>query len=174
MWKRGICLLLCSVFCVLSLAGCEHLPVFAGGVAASETFSAWQENLEAKKAELQQQYNYVLAELEAAPDPNAVKLATSKLTAIADQQLINEGALLAVRSALELPDANAPPQDRTDFWAAVITGGVALLYQTMTKRTLNTKYVASKAGQAQLKIEDPTAEAKLYALIGGERAARGL
>ena len=172
--KARIFCILCSVFCVLSVAGCEELAIFGGGVAASETFNVWQTNLEAKKAELQAQYDQVMAELQAAPDPNAVKTARLKLDAIIDRQLVNEGALLTVRAALTQPGQDATPQDRTDFWAAVLAGGVGLVYQTLTKRTVATKYQSMKAGQAQFKLADPAAEEKLYALIGSERAKLGL
>ncbi len=168
-------LILSSVFCLLPLGGCLEFVTGAGaGAAGAETFAAWQKNLEAKKAELQQQYDLVLAELQNAPDPNAVKLAKDKLAAIADQQLVNEGALLAVKAALERPGPGSTPDDQRDFYAAILAGGGAWLYEFMTKRRLNTKYVAHKAGQARLKEEDPTAEAKLYSLIGTERSTRGL
>ena len=155
-------------------AGCEFLTGAGAGLAGRETFEAWQEKLEAKKAELQIQYNMVLAELESAPDPNAVRLAKVKLDAIAGQQLVNEGALLAVSSALELPGPNSTPQENTDFYVALIAGGGAWLYEFLSKRKVTTKYVAHKSGQANLKLLDPEAEAKLYAQIGLERAKVGL
>jgi outer membrane murein-binding lipoprotein Lpp len=165
-------------FCLIAaglVAGCDEFLIGAGaGLAGAETFAAWQQNLEAKKAELQAQYDLVLAELQAAPDPNAVRLAKEKLTLIADQQLVNEGALLAVRAALERTPPEATPEDDRDFYAAVAAGGLAWLYEFATKRKLNTKYVAHKAGQANLKVIDPDAEAKLYAQIGLERAKLGL
>jgi len=172
MWPRKICIL-SSVFCVLLLAGCDELAIFGGGVAATKTFDQWQANLEAKKAELQKQYELVLAELQSAPDPNAIRLAKQKLEVIADQQLVNEGALLVVKAALERPKDGTPDDNRV-FYAGLIAEALAVGYQTLTKRTLGTKYVAHKAGQARFKEDDPTAEAKLYSLIGTERSARGL
>jgi hypothetical protein len=170
---KPVLLSLC-LLSMLFLAGCEELALFGGGVAATETFEAWQANLEAKKAELQQQYAAVLAELQTAPDPNAIRLAKEKLSIIADQQLVNEGALLAVKAVLEIPGPGTTPDDQRDFYVALLAGGGAWLYEFLTKRKINTKYVSAKIGQAQLKLQDPAAEAKLYALIGEERVKRGL
>jgi len=80
--------------------------------------------------------------------------------------------LFAVTRALEYPAGSEA--DNKDFWASTIIGGLALAYQTVTKRTLGTKYIAAKSGQANLKVLDPEAESKLYAQIGLERAKLGL
>lgn len=48
------------------------------------------------------------------------------------------------------------------------------VYQKWRTNELDKKYTAMKSGQAQLKLSDPEAEARLYALVGAERAAKGL
>jgi len=157
---------------VIFFVGCEYVTGAAGGSAITKSMVDWKVNLDQAKLELETQYADVLAELQAAPDPNAIAVAKEKLEFIRSQQLVNTGALFAVTRALEYPAGSEA--DNKDFWATTIIGGLALAYQTLTKRTLNTKYVAHKAGQADLKLLDPEAEAKLYAQIGLERAKLGL
>jgi len=156
------------IFLLVTLSGCDKVALFGGGVAASETFQAWQDNLEAKKAELQTQYDQVLLELESAPDPNAVQAAKEKLSLIRQQQLVNEGAIMGIQAALEIPQAQG--EDRTDAIAVAGVGFAGLVYEWLTKRKLNLKYVAHKQGQAAFTKEDPAAGSKLYATIGAERA----
>lgn len=153
-------------------AGCEYVVGAAGGSAITKSMVDWKANLEQAKLEIETQYADVLAELQAAPDPNAIAVAKEKLELIRSQQLVNTGALFAVTRALEYPEGSE--SDNKDFWASTIIGGLALVYQTLTKRTLNSKYVSSKLGQARLKQDEPAAEAKLYAYIGQERLAKGL
>lgn len=153
-------------------AGCEYVTGAAGGAAITKSMVEWKANLEQAKLELETQYADVLAELESAPDPNAIAVAKQKIELIRSQQLVNTGALFAVTRALEYPAGSEA--DNKDFWASTIFGGLALVYQTLTKRTLNSKYVAHKSGQANLKVLDPEAELKLYAQIGLERAKLGL
>lgn len=156
-------------------AGCEYAIGAAGGAAVTQSLTDWKTNLEQAKLELETQYADVLAELQAAPDPSSIAVAKEKLELIRSQQLVNTGALFAVDRMLTYPKSTeGPPADNKDFWASTIIGGLALAYQTLTKRTLNTKYVAHKAGQADFKVLDPEAEAKLYAQIGLERAKLGL
>ena len=153
-------------------AGCEYVTGAAGGSAITKSMVDWKANLEQAKLDLETQYADVLAELQDAPDPNAIAVAKEKLEFIRSQQFVNTGALFAVTRALEYPEGSE--SDNKDFWASTIIGGLALAYQTLTKRTLNTKYVSSKMGQARLKQEDPSAEAKLYSYVGWERLQRGL
>jgi len=164
--------ILILVVCCFCFSGCEYVTGAAGGAAVTKSMVEWKANLEQAKLELETQYADVLAELQSAPDPNAIAVAKEKLELIRSQQLVNTGALFALTRALEYPAG--PEADNKDFWASTIIGGLALAYQTLTKRTLNTKYVAHKAGQADLKVLDPEAEAKLYAQIGLERAKLGL
>ena len=156
-------------------AGCEYVTGAAGGSAITKSMVDWKANLEQAKLELETQYADVLAELQAAPDPNAIAVAKEKLELIRSQQLVNTGALFAVDRILTYPKSTEGSEaDNKDFWASTIIGGLALAYQTLTKRTLNSKYVSSKLGQARLKQDEPAAEAKLYAYIGQERLAKGL
>lgn len=161
-----ISLSICGVFL---FTGCEEgLLGIGGGVAASETFHSWQANLEEKKAALELQYEQAFEELQKAPDPNAVKFANQKIESIRQQQLVNEGALLAVKTALELPGKTK--DEKTDVIVTAGVGLAALAYQIVTKRKLNLKYAAHKQGQAELEKVNPDAGKQLYSIVGEKRA----
>jgi hypothetical protein len=170
-WTRHIIIL--GVLIILA-AGCEEFLLGAGaGVAGQETLQSWQENLDAKKAELAEQYDLVMAELESAPDPDAVAVAKQKLQAIQDAQLANEGAMLAVKTALELPKQETT-EGRQDVIASAVIGTLILGWQALNKRKLNLKYTAIKAGKAKFDADNPEAAPKLFSAIGIERTKRGL
>lgn len=162
---------------VLFLSGCDQFTLGAGaGLAGAQTFNQWKENLENKKTELQEQYAVLQAELNAAIDPNEVKLAATKLRAVQEQQLVNDSALLTIKAVLEKPNSDDSNEKKNNYLAELIAGGFALLtgYQTLAKNKLNLKYISAKTGQAKLAAVNPEAEKQLYAFIGQERTAQGL
>ncbi|KPL25619.1 MAG: hypothetical protein AMJ75_00475 [Phycisphaerae bacterium SM1_79] len=165
---------LCSI--ILFCAGCsEFVAGVTGGAATTETLHAWQQNLEAKQAELQSRYNAVLAEIEAAPDPNALAMARKKLEAVQDMQLANESALVTVKSLLAMPKPDADTRGDWQQWLAALIASVgALGYQTWTKKTVANKYAAHKDGQIKFNLENPEAAKALYEIIGNSRNARGI
>lgn len=161
----------------LFLSGCDQFTLGAGaGLAGAQTFNQWKENLENKKTELQEQYAVLQAELDAAIDPNEVKLAATKLRAVQEQQLVNESALLTIKAVLEKPESGDSNETKNNYIAELIAGGFALLtgYQTLAKNKLNLKYISAKTGQAKLAQVNPEAEKQLYEFIGQERTAQGL
>jgi hypothetical protein len=159
------------IFC---LAGCEELALVGAGAAGSQTLVSWQENLEAKKAELAGQYAELEAELAAAMDPNAVALIRQKIEALGEQQLVNEAAMLTVTTALELPKQTTS-ESRQDVLASSAIGALLLGWQAFSKRKLGLKYTAMKAGKAAFDAAPhPDASKALHAAIGIERTKRGL
>jgi len=168
--KRSI--VLSVVLLLLMTTSCDEAAGFGGGALASETFRLWERNLEAQKAELQQQYDLAFAELQKAPDPNSIKLANKVIEAIRDKQLVNEGTLLAVKTALQLPGKTK--DEKTDVFIAAAIGAAGIAYEFFTKRKLGMKYTAHKKGQAAFTKADPAAGQKLYDAIGKERSDKKL
>ena len=172
--KKSIQILIVCVTLMFGCIGCEEFFLGAGaGVAGKETLQSWKTNLETKKVELQKQYDAVLAEIESAPDPNALALAKKKFEIIQGHRIANESALFTVTSILEYPQ-EGKKDDKKDFLASVVIGGVLLGYEILTKRKLNQKYVSAKAGQAVFEAANPEPGKELYKDIGIERRARGL
>ena len=162
------------IWLAIGIAGCEYLPAFGAGAAASETLQSWQENLEAKQEELQAKYEAAEKAIADAPDPNALAQAVKKRDALREPMLVNEAALITLRSAMAAKSEESGSQGRMDaIWTGAI-GLIGLGYREWTRKTLNTKYVASKTGQAKLKLANPEAEAQLYALTGEARRTLGL
>jgi len=158
---------------IFALSGCDEFLTGAGaGLATAETIQSWQENLQAKQVELQERYAEVLTELEAAPDPNAIRTAKEKLRVIQDQQLANEASLLTVKTILDAKGSEG--KERTDAIATGLLGALALAYREWSRRKLQKKNAAFKAGQAEFTREEPEAASKLYAIIGKARNARGV
>jgi len=173
--KKGILLLGVMLLLMFGVIGCEGFLLGAGaGVAGQETLQAWEENLEAKKLELQKKYDAVMAEIESAPDPNALALAKKKLEPIQDQQLVNEAALFSVKQIMKLPETSGGKEGRTDVLITTLIGGGIVALREWQKRQLNKKYISMKAGKANFEIADPEAAKKLHVAIGKERHYRGL
>lgn len=159
---------------VCLLAGCEYMSAFAAGAATSETLQSWQENLEAKQAELQTAYAAAEKAIAEAPDPNALALAIKIRDALHEPMLVNDAALITLSSVMKAKAEESGSQGRMDAIGTGVLGLIGLAYREWTRKTLNKKYVASKTGQARLKIENPKAEARLYALTGEARRVVGL
>lgn len=164
---------LCLALLMFACVGCEFMTGAGAGAAGSETIQSWKVNLEAKKAELQARYDAVLAEIESAPDPNALARAKQKAEQIEKAQVGNQAALMVVQAALDYP-RDGPADDRKDFYASLVVGLGAFAYEVLTKRKLNTKYVSMKEGQATFQAAEPDAGQKLYTAIGIARTKRGL
>lgn len=163
---------------VLLIAGCNELWTGIGvGTAGTETFNQWKTNLEEKKAELATQYDEVLAELKAAPDPNAVAFAKEKLVAIQNAQVANESALFAISQVLQISGQESTG-GRQDAVVASLIGAALIALREWQRRkevgTLNNKYVAMKVGKAELAKTNPEAESQLHKLVGEERLRLGL
>jgi hypothetical protein len=165
MWPRKFCLL-SSVLCLLTLTGCGAEMTAGGmglgvGAGLSNTFAGMQADLEKQEQELIDRYN----KLHAAG-------ATAEDLADVERQLeqtvqLRQGAQTTERF---LGTDWSNPQES----ATRIGEGLGLLWLIFNRRKLGQKYVAMKAGQAQLKIADPAAYEKSYALVGTERAKLGL
>jgi len=159
---------------MFACAGCDNfLTGLGAGAAGTETLQSWKENLEAKKAELQEKAEAIQAVIESTTDPNTLVLAKKQAEEIRLAQLANESALLTVQAVLDYPKEGSV-DDRKDFFASVLIGGGALIYEWLTKRKLNNKYVSMKEGQATFEADEPDAGKKLYTAIGIARRKRGL
>lgn len=154
--------------------GCEYVPAFAAGAATSETLQDWQDNLETKQSELQARYEAAERAIADAPDPNALALAIDVREALREPILINEAALITLRSAMAAKKEEGGSQGRADAVLTGVAGLIAIAYREWTRRRLNKSHKSMKTGQARLKIEEPAAEAKLYAFTGEERMKLGL
>lgn len=164
-----VMLLVC--FCCM---GCEFVTGLGAGAAGQETLQAWKANLEEQKAVLEERYKAAFAELESAPDPNAVILATKKIEEIQRVQIGNEAALLTVETMLKLPEAEGSEGGRTDVLISTLIGAGVLALREWQKRNLNKKYVSMKVGKAAFEEKDPEAGKKLHTAIGIARTDRGL
>ncbi len=158
---------------LLSCSSCEMLPGVAGGAAATVALQSWQADLQARQAELQEQYEQALAALEQAPDPNSIQAAKQNLAALETEQTANAAALLAIGAVLQYP-GDAGIEQRRNFWLSVLAGGAGIAFQAYAKRRQGLKYTSMKAAQAELKIINPDVARQYYAEVGKQRAARGL
>lgn len=167
---------LCLLSLPLGIAGCEEWLMGAGaGLAGKETLDSWKVNLEQKKTELAAQYDEVLAELEAAPDPNTVAAKRAELTALQNQQVANEAAILTVTKILEVSQLKGASGEQKELWlGGLLAEAAGIAYLAWSKRKLGAKYSAHKAGQARFAETAPEAAAKLFTTIGVERTARGV
>lgn len=160
-----------SILCVCLiglafLAGCGAETTAGGigltsGIALSETIKGMQADLEKREAALVQRYNDLLAAGAKAEDLEAVKQQIDQTVQLREGVQTGE-RLLGV-------DWNDP----TAAGGAIGLVGT-LAWSILSRRKLGQKYVAMKAGQAQLKIVDPAAFDKSYAAVGLERAKMGL
>jgi len=163
-----VMLLMC--FCFM---GCEFVTGLGAGAAGQETLQSWKRNLEEQKIALEERYKAAFAELESAPDPNAVILATKKVEEIQRVQVGIDASLLTVKTLLELPEANGK-EGRTDVLITSLIGAGILALREWQKRTLTKKYVSMKVGKSKFEVEDPEAGKKLHTAIGIARMDRGL
>lgn len=95
---------------------------------------------------------------------------TDRLVSDINNVAAGGGAVLESPAGDLLPD----PIKQFAILAVLLASGGVNLYQKWRTAGLANKYTSMKSGQAQFKIENPDAEKQLYALIGSERAARGL
>lgn len=163
---RLSCLVLFSVFCLLSLTGCGAEMTAGGmglgvGAGLSNTFAGMQEDLARREAELIDRYNALHAAGATAEDLADVERQLEQTVQL------RQGAQTTERF---LGTDWSNPQEA----AARAGEGVLFLWMLLNRRKLGTKYTAMKAGQAQLKVADPAAYDKMYALVGTERAKLGL
>jgi len=154
------------LFCLAFVAGCGPETTAGGigltsGIALSNTIKGMQADLERREAALVQRYNDLLAAGAKAEDLEAVK------QQIENTVNLREG--VATGEHLLGVDWGDP---------AAAGGGIGLLatlaWSVFSKRKLSQKYIAMKAGQAQLKVVDPVAYEKSFAAVGLERAKMGL
>lgn len=153
--------------------GCEFVAGLGAGAAGQETLQSWKANLEEQKTALEERYQAAFAELESAPDPNAVILATKKLEEIQRVQIGIDASLLTVKTLLELPAASGK-EGRTDVLVSSLLGAGIIALREWQKRNLNKKYVSMKVGKSKFEAEDPEAGKKLHTAIGVARMDRGL
>jgi len=150
----------------LTLAGCSPETTAGGiglgaGIGLSETIKGMQADLDKREAALVERYNQLVAAGAKAEDLEAVKQQIDQTVQVRQGVQTTEH-LLGV-----------------DWSNPEAAGGAigligTLAWSILSKRKLSQKYVSMKAGQARLKEQDPTSEARLYAMIGTERASRGL
>jgi hypothetical protein len=131
------------------------------GAGLSETFAGMQADLARREQELIARYNTLHASGAKAEELQDV-----------ERQIDQTLQLRAVpETAKRFLGTNwSDPQES----AARIGEGLGLLWLIFNRRKLGQKYTAMKAGQAQLKVVDPAAYEKSYALVGTERAKLGL
>ena len=83
---------------VFGIVGCDGILTGIGiGVAGSETLDSWEENLEAKRIELDRAYDEAITSLEAATDPNELAFHRKKVQEIQLAKTANLGALAVVQ-----------------------------------------------------------------------------
>lgn len=163
---KRVILTLCVLCALCGLSGCGA-EVTAGGVGLgvgaglSNTFAGLQADLERREQELIDRYNAMHEAGAKAEDLAQVERQIEQTVQL--RQGVQTGEhLLGV-------DWRDPQQ------AGPAIGLIGTLaWSLFSRRKIGQKYVAAKAGQAQLKMRNPEAERELYALIGSERAARGL
>ena len=174
-------LIIVAVVIMLSLsiqpsgASCEAWLAGTGtGLATGKTLQNWKTNLKVK----QQEYIEMVAALDKAiaeaPDPNSLALATAKRDALNSPMIANEAALITLNSILEAKSEPGGSQGREDAVLTGVAGLAALAFREWSRRRLNQSHKSMKSGQARLRIEEPEAEAKLFAFTGEERAKNGL
>ena len=158
--------ILVLALCCTCIAGCGSESTAAGsgligGMALSNTIKGMQADLERREAALVQRYNDLVEAGAKAEELEDVRQQIDQTVKLRQGAETTEH-LLGV-------DWNDP---------AAAGGAIGLIgtlaWSILSKSKLSKKYVAMKAGQAQLKLQDPAAESKLYALVGSERATRGL
>lgn len=171
MKKEWFVVILLMCFCCM---GCEFLTGLGAGAAGQETLQSWKTNLEEQKATLEEQYKAAFAELESAPDPNAVILATKKLEEIQRVQIGIDASLLTVKTFLELPEASGGKEGRTDVLVSSLLGAGIIALREWQKRNLAKKYLSMKVGKANFEVDEPEAGEKLHKAIGIARMDRGL
>jgi len=163
---KTLILVLILCFCCVGLNGCGSETTAGGiglgaGIGLSETIKGMQADLDRREAALVERYNVLIAAGAKAEDLEDVR------QQIEQTQDLRQG----VQTGEHLLGV-----DWSDPAAAGGAIGLigTLAWSIFSKRRLNQKYVSAKVGQAQLRLQNPEAERQLYALIGGERAARGL
>jgi len=161
-----------AMLLVCGCTGCEFVSGLGAGAAGQEALSSWKAELEGQKADLEAQYQAAFAELESAPDPNAVILAKKKLDEIQRVQIGNSAALLTIETMLKLPAASEG--GRNDVIISSLIGAGILALREWQKRNLTKKYIAMKSGKAAFETVEPAAAKKLHAAIGVERTSRGI
>jgi len=170
MKKELFVVMLLVCFCC---TGCEFVSGLGAGAAGQETLQSWKANLEEQKTALEEQYKAAFAELESAPDPNAVILATKKLEEIQRVQIGIDASLLTVKTLLELPEASGK-EGRTDVLVSSLLGAGVIALREWQKRNLAKKYLSMKVGKANFEADEPEAGKKLHKAIGIARIDRGL
>jgi hypothetical protein len=158
--------LIAILSCLLFFAGCGAEGTAAGGgvlggIALSNTIEGMKADLAKREQALIARYNELVAAGAQAETLEEIK------QQIADTVHLREG----VETTEHFLGV-----DWSDPAAAGGAIGIlgTLAWSIFSKRKLSQKYVSMKAGQAQLKLTNPDAEKQLYALIGSERATRGL
>lgn len=92
------------------VAGCDQFWTGMGlGVAGSETLDSWEENLEAKRIELDQLYDKEIDRMKTATDPNELAFHKERAEQIQLARVANLGAL-AVIQELKPPDRQPDQQ----------------------------------------------------------------
>jgi len=164
--KRQLLTLVLALCGAMVLTGCGSEAAAGGlglgaGLGLSQTFKGMQADLAQREAALVERYN-------------ALHDAGAKAEELADVQRDIEHTV-QLRQGVETTE-RVMGIDWSDPKAA--GGAIALIgtlaWTWLSKRTLSTKYVSAKVGQAQFKLANPDAEKQLYALIGAERTARSL
>lgn len=87
--------ILVTVLCLFlfATAGCDSLLAGIGiGAASSETLQSWEENLEAKRVELDRLYDEAITGMQDASDPNELAFYRQKANEVQLAQVANLGA----------------------------------------------------------------------------------
>lgn len=90
-------IVIASLAILLCMGGCELLTGIGIGVGGSETLNIYEENLEAKKAELDRLYDEELERMRNTTDPNELSFSAEKVQQIQIARAANLGMLTAVQ-----------------------------------------------------------------------------
>ena len=153
---------------------CEQLLIGLGaGAAGKSALDATEASLLQTGEELQDKRTIVVQEVQDANTPEELSLAERKLAVLDASILANKASVHTVQT-IKAAAGEKTPQGRTDAIATGIVGLGLLALKQWQLMIANRKKKAMKIGQAKLKVENPDAEAKLFAFTGDARAVLGL
>lgn len=157
-------------------AGCVWEDFLAGaglGAAGMSAVEATEESLIETGEDLQAQRVVAVQAVQDANTPEELSLAEKKL-AVLDNSLFANAISLKTVQNLKAVAGQETPQGRTDAIATGLIGLGLLALKQWQLMVSNKKKKAMKIGQAKLRIADPEAEKKLFALTGEARTALGV
>lgn len=110
----------------LFVGGCELLTGVGIGVGGSQALNIYEENLEAKKVELDQLYDEEIARMEDVKDPNELAFHKEKAQEIQIARVANLGARAIVQE-IKLQTSGEGSQSSGDWQRWLIEAGMMLV-----------------------------------------------